>query len=114
MRGGELAWEFKTYNPPRTSANWVNIYSQVPKDNQLIHHSLKINIFSFDDKVFNGVFREQGFEGWELDGEGWWLVEERVGDGEAAGGEHGEEELASVGDQDLLDSFHGFFVLLLF
>ena len=39
-------------------------------------------------------------------------MEEGVGDGEAAGGEHGEEELASVGDQDLSDSFHGFIVCL--
>ena len=44
LRGGELAWEFKTYNPPRTAANWVNIYSQIPKENQLIHHSTYLTV----------------------------------------------------------------------
>lgn len=44
LRGGELAWEFKTYNPPKTAANWVNIYSQIPKPNQLIHHSTYLTV----------------------------------------------------------------------
>lgn len=44
LRGGDLAWEFKTYNPPKTAANWVNIYSQIPKPNQLIHHSNYLNV----------------------------------------------------------------------
>jgi phage terminase large subunit len=39
LRGGALAWEFKTYNPPRTAANWVNRYALIPKENQLHHHS---------------------------------------------------------------------------
>jgi phage terminase large subunit len=34
FRGGELAWNFKTWNPPRTSGNWTNKYVQIPKDNQ--------------------------------------------------------------------------------
>lgn len=44
LRGGDLAWEFKTYNPPRTSANWVNAYVQVPKENQLQHHSTYLEV----------------------------------------------------------------------
>lgn len=44
LRGGELAWEFKTYNPPKTAANWVNVYSQIPKENQLIHHSTYLEV----------------------------------------------------------------------
>lgn len=44
LRGGELAWEFKTYNPPKTAANWVNIYSQIPKENQLVHHSNYLSV----------------------------------------------------------------------
>jgi len=39
FRGGDLAWEFKTYNPPCTSGNWVNKYVQIPKPGQLIHDS---------------------------------------------------------------------------
>ena len=44
LRGGEEAWEFKTYNPPRTAANWVNKYVQIPKANQLQHHSTYLDV----------------------------------------------------------------------
>lgn len=44
LRGGELAWEFKTYNPPPTQANWVNKYVLIPKANQLIHHSSYLDV----------------------------------------------------------------------
>lgn len=43
-RGGDLAWEFKTYNPPRTAANWVNNYVLEPKANQLSHHSTYLTV----------------------------------------------------------------------
>ena len=44
LRGGEEAWEFKTYNPPRTSANWVNKYVLIPKANQYQHHSTYMDL----------------------------------------------------------------------
>lgn len=44
LRGGEEAWEFKTYNPPRTAANWVNKYCQIPKANQYQHHSTYLDV----------------------------------------------------------------------
>jgi phage terminase large subunit len=44
MRGGELAWEFKTYNPPRTASNWVNKYVLIPKANQYQHHSTYLDL----------------------------------------------------------------------
>jgi phage terminase large subunit len=44
LRGGEEAWEFKTYNPPRTAANWVNKYVQIPKTNQYQHHSTFLDV----------------------------------------------------------------------
>jgi phage terminase large subunit len=44
LRGGEEAWEFKTYNPPRTAANWVNKYVLIPKANQLQHHSTYLDV----------------------------------------------------------------------
>jgi PBSX family phage terminase large subunit len=44
LRGGEEAWEFKTYNPPRTAANWVNKYVQIPKANQYQHHSTYLDV----------------------------------------------------------------------
>jgi PBSX family phage terminase large subunit len=39
IRGGELAWIFKSFNPPRTSGNWANKYIQIPKVNQYQHQS---------------------------------------------------------------------------
>jgi phage terminase large subunit len=39
IRGGDEAWIFKTFNPPRTSGNWANKYIQIPKETQLQHAS---------------------------------------------------------------------------
>lgn len=39
IRGGDVAYIFKSYNPPRTTASWVNKYRQIPKENQLQHQS---------------------------------------------------------------------------
>lgn len=39
IRGTDTAYIFKSYNPPRTSGNWVNKYRLVPKDNQYQHKS---------------------------------------------------------------------------
>jgi len=44
LRGGEEAWNFKTYNPPRSTANWVNKYAQIPKENQYQHHSTYLDV----------------------------------------------------------------------
>lgn len=44
LRGGEEAWDFKTYNPPRSAANWVNKYAQIPKTNQYQHHSTYLDV----------------------------------------------------------------------
>lgn len=39
IRGGDTAWIFKSFNPPRTKANWANKYTQIPKQNQFQHFS---------------------------------------------------------------------------
>lgn len=39
MRGGEVFWNFETYNPPLTRDNWANIDSQEIRDDRLTHHS---------------------------------------------------------------------------
>lgn len=39
LRGGPLAYEIKTFNPPRTKDNWANKYCRENKPGQLIHHS---------------------------------------------------------------------------
>ena len=39
IRGGELAWIFKSFNPPKSANNWANKYLKVPKKNRLVIHS---------------------------------------------------------------------------
>lgn len=39
MRGGDVAIEIKTFNPPRTALNWANKYCLMDKPGQLIHTS---------------------------------------------------------------------------
>jgi phage terminase large subunit len=44
IRGGDLAWIFKSFNPPRTAGNWANKYTKIPKDTQWQHSSNYINV----------------------------------------------------------------------
>lgn len=44
IRGGDLAWIFKTFNPPKTSANWANLYCKIPKSNQFQHKSTYLDV----------------------------------------------------------------------
>lgn len=39
IRGGDLAWIFKSYNPPINKTNWANVYSETPKETMVVHHS---------------------------------------------------------------------------
>lgn len=39
IRGGEKVYKFKSWNPPRTSASWVNRYIQIPKAGMWVHSS---------------------------------------------------------------------------
>lgn len=39
LRGGPLAYEIKSFNPPRTKDNWANKYCILDKPDQLIHSS---------------------------------------------------------------------------
>lgn len=39
IRGGNKAWIFKSFNPPKTKMNWMNKYVLETKDNMLVHHS---------------------------------------------------------------------------
>lgn len=36
IRGGDEAFIFKSFNPPKTAGNWANQYVQVPKENRLL------------------------------------------------------------------------------
>lgn len=39
IRGGDLAWIFKSFNPPKSAINWANKYSKLSKANRLVHKS---------------------------------------------------------------------------
>ena len=39
MRGGDLAWIFKSFNPPKSAINWANKYIKIPKANRLLSHT---------------------------------------------------------------------------
>jgi len=44
IRGGDLAYIFKSFNPPPTLNNWANKYIKVPKDTQYQHVSNYIDV----------------------------------------------------------------------
>ena len=44
MRGGELFWNFETYNPPRSRDNWANKDSLVPRQNRMQHKSSYLDL----------------------------------------------------------------------
>lgn len=39
IRGGEAAYLFKSFNPPKAKNNWANQYCQAPKENRLVTHT---------------------------------------------------------------------------
>lgn len=39
LRGGEKAFEFYSFNPPKTKSSWANIYASTPRDDMLVHKS---------------------------------------------------------------------------
>lgn len=39
IRGGDKAYIFKSFNPPKTKSNWANRYIEVPKDKRLVNRS---------------------------------------------------------------------------
>lgn len=39
VRGGDSSYIFKSFNPPKTAANWANKYLQIPKESRYVHHS---------------------------------------------------------------------------
>ena len=39
IRGGDVAYIFKSYNPPKTINNWANQYALIPKESRLVHTS---------------------------------------------------------------------------
>ena len=44
IRGGEKAWIFKSFNPPKSANNWANKYIKVPKATRLVTHSTYLDV----------------------------------------------------------------------
>lgn len=44
IRGGDTAYIFKSFNPPKTANNWANQYIKIPKKNQLVVHSTYLDV----------------------------------------------------------------------
>lgn len=44
IRGGDLAYIFKSFNPPRTANNWANRYVKIPKATQYQHSSNYLDV----------------------------------------------------------------------
>jgi len=44
LRGGDVGYQFKTWNTPRTKAHWVNKWIAVPKEKRYHHKSTYINV----------------------------------------------------------------------
>lgn len=44
IRGGDEAFIFKSFNPPRTANNWANKYAKIPKENQYQHASTYLDV----------------------------------------------------------------------
>lgn len=39
LRGGDLSWDFSSYNPPKSKDSWVNKEKLIQNPNRVIHHS---------------------------------------------------------------------------
>ncbi len=44
IRGGDLAWIFKSFNPPKTKNNWANKYVLTPKETRMVHSSTYLDV----------------------------------------------------------------------
>jgi len=44
IRGGELAYIFKSFNPPKSAQNWANKYIKIPKATRLVTHSTYLDV----------------------------------------------------------------------
>jgi len=59
IRGGDLAYIFKSFNPPRTLANWANKYIRIPKATQYQHKSIYLDLGSRMRRWLGKVFVEE-------------------------------------------------------
>lgn len=44
IRGGDIAYIFKSFNPPKTASNWANKYIKVPKSSRIVVESTYLDV----------------------------------------------------------------------
>ena len=44
IRGGDVAYIFKSFNPPKTASNWANKYIKIPKSTRMIVESTYLDV----------------------------------------------------------------------
>lgn len=44
LRGGDLSYDFKTYNPPKSRDNWVNLELLEPNPRRIVHESTYLDV----------------------------------------------------------------------
>lgn len=44
IRGGELAYKFKSFNPPKSAQNWANKYIKIPRADRLVTESTYLTV----------------------------------------------------------------------
>lgn len=44
LRGGDAAFVFKSFNPPKSRAAWANKYAREKKESMLVHHSTYLDV----------------------------------------------------------------------
>lgn len=56
IRGGDDAYIFKSFNPPKPKNNWANLYTEQPKENRLVSHT---NYLSVPPKWLGKAFLDE-------------------------------------------------------
>lgn len=44
IRGGDLAYKFKSFNPPKSANNWANKYIKIPREDRLVTESTYLTV----------------------------------------------------------------------
>lgn len=44
IRGGDVAYKFKSFNPPKSTQNWANKYLKVPREDRLVTESTYLTV----------------------------------------------------------------------
>lgn len=68
MRGGDSFYNFKSFNPPISAANWTNSYAVVDKPKKVVHHSTYLTVPTewlgrafFDEAEFLKTVNEKAY-----------------------------------------------------